>query len=79
MSLSGSNSVLRNVSGSDMGCKGLIIDGGDTADLTAGNNTVVGCSITRYARFCRTYEPGISWAGVGNRYIGNTVCCTCIF
>ena len=73
VSLYGSNNVLRNVTGSGMGCKGASVSGGDTSTLTAGNNTVVGCSFTQYARFCRTYQAGIAWGGVGNAFINNTV------
>ena len=73
VSVSGSNNVLRNVSGSGMGCQASSVYGGDFATLTPGNNTVVGCSFTQYARFCRTYQPGLSWGGVGNSFINNTV------
>lgn len=80
ISLYGSNNILRNVSGSGLGCKGASVSGGDVSTLSPGNNTAIGCSFTKYARFCRTYQAGIAWGGVGNSFIGNTVrgVCCCI-
>lgn len=75
VALSGSNSILLNSSGSGMGCKAANVAGGDTASLVPGNVSVFGCAFARYARFCRTYQAGIAWEGVGNSFVNNTVSC----
>ena len=41
--------------------------------LTRGNNLLTECVIRNWSRWKRTYQPGISWAGVGNNYTHNTV------
>lgn len=58
---------------SEIGESAIELDGGDRLTLTAGNNYAVNNNITRYARVCRTYRPGIHLAGVGNRAANNRI------
>ena len=69
----GYNNVIRNCSVSFVGEGGILVDGGDRQTLTAGNNRVTNCQIFDFAQIHRTYRPGISLAGVGNRCDGNDI------
>ena len=39
--------------------------------LTRGNNLLTQCLVTDWSRWKRTYQPGISWGGVGNNFTNN--------
>ena len=39
--------------------------------LTRGNNLLTQCLVTDWSRWKRTYQPGISWGGVGNNFTHN--------
>ena len=41
--------------------------------LTRGNNLLTKSAISHYAQWKRTYQPAISWEGVGNKYTYNSV------
>ena len=41
--------------------------------LTRGDNLLTQCSIQDWSRWKRTYQPGISWGGVGNSYTYTTL------
>ena len=32
-----------------------------------------GCNLSRWSRWKRTYQPGLSWGGVGNTYTKNEI------
>jgi hypothetical protein len=49
------------------------IRGGHHQTLARGENLVKGNHIHSYARWFRTYRPGILWAGVGNRFQENHI------
>eukprot|EP00039_Didymoeca_costata_P009071 m.120145 g.120145 ORF g.120145 m.120145 type:complete len:652 (+) comp14348_c0_seq2:16-1971(+) len=63
--------VLSHVYG--VGCMGISVIGGIHETLLPGNNFVLGCNVHHYARWKRTYQPGVFWAGVGNTYSSNTI------
>ncbi|XP_062523158.1 uncharacterized protein LOC134197826 isoform X2 [Corticium candelabrum] len=71
--LYGSNSQVYNLVIAGNGCGGLHVSGGDQKLLTRGNNTVSGCNLSRWSRWKRTYQPGLSWGGVGNTYTKNEI------
>ena len=73
LTVDGSLNSVVNVVANYAGCRGISVAGGDQPSLTRGNNTVTGCSAQRYARWTRTYNPGLSFGGVGNTYSGNLV------
>lgn len=52
---------------------GVVLDGGDRRTLTAGAHVAARNHIHDYARWSRTYTPGINVLGVGNRVVGNTI------
>ncbi len=41
--------------------------------LTRGNNLLTRCTIHDWSQWKRTYQPGISWGGVGNNYTHNQI------
>lgn len=41
--------------------------------LTRGNNVLQNSLITKWSNWKRTYNPGLSWGGVGNTYRHNTI------
>ena len=53
------------------GCMGVACVGGDYFSLTPGNNGVRNNSIFNFARWKRTYVPGLYFGGVGNEYALN--------
>ena len=73
VSIEGSNNTLRSVSSSGCGCAAMHLGGGDEPSLTPGNNLAEGCTADFYARWTRTYNPGLGFSGVGNTYRGNRV------
>lgn len=57
----------------DTGDGGIVLDGGDRKTLTAAGHVAARNHIHDYARWSRTYTPGINVSGVGNRVVGNTI------
>ena len=65
------------VSGCDIyetGDGGVNLAGGDRMTLTAAGNFVENCYIHDFSRWSRTYRPGVSINGVGNRISHNLIC-----
>jgi hypothetical protein len=67
------NSTITNSEVFDVGCTGMRATGGEAATLHAGNLHVENNSVHHYARWKRSYQPGIFWGGVGNVFRGNSV------
>ena len=67
------NGTVMNSQVFDVGCTGLRATAGDSASLSNGNVRVLNNSVHHFAKWKRSYQPGIFWAGVGNTYSGNTV------
>jgi parallel beta-helix repeat protein len=64
------------VQGSDIyqcGEGGVVLSGGDRRTLTAGGNYCLNNSIHDFGQWSRTYTPGISLSGVGNRIAHNLI------
>lgn len=57
----------------ETGDGGIVLDGGDRKSLTAAAHMAARNHIHDYARWSRTYTPGINVSGVGSRVIGNTI------
>jgi len=57
----------------DVGCKGVVVVGGDYLSLTRANNSVTHNDISRFSRWKRSYQPGLFWAGVGNAFSYNNI------
>jgi hypothetical protein len=57
----------------DTGDGGIVLDGGDRKSLNAAGHVAARNHIHDYARWSRTYTPGVDVSGVGNRVIGNTI------
>jgi len=73
IAVSGSNNLVENCTIRGSGCRGMTVSGGDAKTLKPANNMVVGNLIEDFARIHRTYNPGISWSGVGSVFSQNTV------
>lgn len=73
VSLYGVNSHVTNLVVYGNGCGGIHVSGGDQKSLTRGNNMLRGCNIARWSRWKRTYQPAVSWGGVGNIYAENVI------
>lgn len=43
------------------------------ASLISGNNLLTECEIHDWSHWKRTYQPGLSWSGVGNNYTHNII------
>jgi len=71
LSVTGSNNVLSALTVTGTGCSAVIVGGGNVLTLEAGNNVLKGSTITNFGRITRTYNPGLSWSGVGNTFEGN--------
>lgn len=52
---------------------GIVLDGGERTTLTPAGHVAARNHIHDYARWSRTYTPGINVLGVGNRVTGNTI------
>jgi len=52
---------------------GVWLQGGDRATLTPANHLVENCDIHDYARWDRTYQPGVHLEGVGCRVAHNAI------
>jgi len=64
--MSGSDSWVSGNTVFGNGCSGIRIAGGNRGTLTPGNLNVNNNHIYQYARWVRTYNPGVYWSGVGN-------------
>ncbi len=62
----GYNNTLSNCEIYNIGCGGVILDGGNREKLYPGNNIVTGCDIHDYNRLEKTYRPGVHVFGCGN-------------
>jgi hypothetical protein len=71
--LYGINSAITNCSVSAVGCGGIRAHGGNAGTLEKGNLSVIGNHVYSFARWKRTYQAGIHWAGVSNTYSHNVV------
>lgn len=69
----GDNDTIEDSEVRDSGDGAIDVTGGDRITLTPANHLVARNHIHDYARWSRTYTPGINLAGVGNRAIGNTI------
>lgn len=66
IALDGTDNTISGVGVAGTGCAAVGLSGGNTATLTPGNNLVTGSTVHDYARITRTYNPGVSFSGVGN-------------
>lgn len=57
----------------DTGGHGVVVTGGDRKTLAPGNHAITNNEITRFSRIQKTYAPGITLAGVGNRAENNLI------
>jgi hypothetical protein len=56
-----------------VGSLAIRVSGGGHRTLRRSENVVANCSIHSYARWKRTYQPGLSWMGVGNSFLNNKI------
>jgi hypothetical protein len=56
---------LHGVVSSGAGCSAIAVSGGDHLTLAPSGIEVVGCDLSFYARWTRTYNPGVKFEGVG--------------
>ncbi len=63
----GKNNSIKYCKIYNTGAGGIYLSGGNRKDLTKGNNIVENCHIHHFARFEKSYRPGIYIQGVGNR------------
>eukprot|EP01147_Barroeca_monosierra_P010809 gene10809-2890_t len=73
MYINGKNSSVQNTTVAFVGCKGVIMSGGSPTMLIPSNMKLFDSSIHHFARHTRTYNPGISWSGVGLSFSGNSI------
>jgi hypothetical protein len=57
----------------DVGCVGLTLSGGEFETLTPGHNWALRNHIHHMANFKRTYQPGLHWSGVNNKFSHNYI------
>lgn len=62
----GYDNLILNCKIYNIGCGGIILDGGDRRNLVKGNNRVVGCEIHDFNRLEQSYRPGVGAFGCGN-------------
>ncbi len=62
----GYDNLILNCKIYNIGCGGIILDGGDRLNLLKGNNRVVGCEIHDFNRLEESYRPGVGAFGCGN-------------
>jgi parallel beta-helix repeat protein len=67
------NTLIEGLASHGAGCCGVVLTGGDTATLTPSNTTLRNSQISTYARWARTYNPGISYKGVGLALVNNAI------
>jgi hypothetical protein len=69
----GSNNVVSYVIAGQTGCSCISVGGGDVQTLVPAGNVVSNNVVSSFARITRTYNPGVTFFGVGNDYSDNTV------
>ena len=57
----------------DVGCTGIKATAGDAASLQPGGLLIEDNVVHHFAKWKRSYHPGIFWGGVGNTFRGNHV------
>lgn len=62
----GYDNLIRDCEIYNIGCGGIILDGGDRMNLLRGNNRIVGCDIHDFNRLEEDYRPGVGVFGCGN-------------
>ena len=73
--------VLENATGAivrgsrveNVGCSGIRATAGTAATLDRGNLLVEDNAVSDFARWKRTYQPGMYWGGCGNTFRDNTI------
>jgi hypothetical protein len=71
ISLSGTNHLIQRVSSTGSGCSASQVYGGNTLTIQSGNNSVLDSNFSYFGRMLITYEPALSWGGVGGTYARN--------
>lgn len=71
--LIGDDHVIADNEVTGVGCMGVGILGGNRTTLTGGQGQIRSNTIHHYARWKRTYQAGIFWAGVGHVVDGNSI------
>lgn len=71
ISLSGTNNLIQRVSSTGAGCSASQIYGGNAQLIQSGNNSVLDSNFTYFGRMLITYEPALSYGGVGGTYARN--------
>jgi hypothetical protein len=71
--LLGSISTIESSNVSNVGCKGISVYCGDMYTMNSGQCVVKGNTITTFAQYKRTYQPGIHWGGVNNTFSYNHI------
>jgi hypothetical protein len=66
--VAGTNISLSNVVANYTGCTAIGLYAGDVPSLTPGYSSLTDSVAVGYARYTRTYNPGVSWGGVGNAF-----------
>lgn len=69
--LSGSNLVFQNNIVSHTGCRSVSMSGGDAKTLTSSNNVFDSNTVNFMGRITRSYNPGLSFSGVGFQVTNN--------
>jgi hypothetical protein len=69
----GQNITVSHVLSIGAGCTAVSVNGGDTSTLATSYNVVSNSVLLRYARWTRTYNPGVAFSGVGINVLGNTI------
>ena len=73
ISISGKDIVITGLQSEWVGCTAVSLSGGDTMTLVPANITIRGSDISTYARWTRTYNPGVHFGGVGVNVIENKI------
>lgn len=74
LQLTGRDSQVAGCRFNDLGSGGIVLAGGDRKTLAKSGIAVVNCTFRRWARFCRTYTPGVLLQGCGQTVRGCTFC-----
>jgi hypothetical protein len=71
--LNGANITAASLGSSGAGCHASAIGGGNSQTLEMSGNSIMLSLFERYSRWTRTYNPGISFNGVGHQILYNTI------
>lgn len=71
--ISGHGNAVRGSVVHDVGCAAMVVQSGDRRTLTPGNTTIEDNTLHDFSQWKRMYQPGISFDGVGNRFLRNTM------